>query len=94
MVVTATQFKTSIGHYLDTVSENKNVYITKNGKLIAKLSDPSQDKMSILDSLLGIIPPNHMSLDEIKRERLARHAPWIMDPKYDNSLDKEKGTIT
>jgi len=90
MVVTATQFKSSIGHYLDTVAEKKSVYITKNGKLIAKLSDPSEDKMSILDSLVGIIKGNTISLDEIKRERLARHAPWIMEPKYDNPPAKEE----
>jgi len=90
MVVTATQFKSSIGHYLDTVSENKPVYITKNGKLIAKLSDPAEDKMSILDSLVGIIKGNTMSLDDIKRERLSRHAPWIMDSKYDNYPLKEE----
>jgi len=90
MVVTATQFKASIGHYLDTVAEKKNVYITKNGKLIAKLSDPEEDKMSILDSLVGIIKGNTISLDEIKRERLARHAPWIMDPKYDTPPDQER----
>jgi len=89
MVVTATQFKSSIGHYLDTVAEKKPVYITKNGKLIAKLSDPSEDKMSILNALAGIIKGNNVSLDEIKRERLSRHAPWIMDPKYDTP--KEEG---
>jgi len=90
MVVTATQFKASIGYYLDSVSEKKNVYITKNGKLIAKLSDPSEDKMSILNSLVGIIKGNTMSLDEIKRERLSRHAPWLMDPKYDEPVNKER----
>jgi len=90
MVVTATQFKSSIGHYLDTVAEKKNVYITKNGKLIAKLSDPSEDKMSILNALAGIIKGNTVSLDDIKRERLARHAPWIMDPKYDNPKKEEE----
>ncbi|MCL2808781.1 MAG: type II toxin-antitoxin system prevent-host-death family antitoxin [Treponema sp.] len=88
MVVTATQFKSKIGHYLDTVAEKKNVYITKNGKCIAKLSDPTEDKMSILNALSGIIKGNTISLDEIKRERLARHAPWIMDPKYDTPPKK------
>ncbi|MCL2720044.1 MAG: hypothetical protein FWD47_01720 [Treponema sp.] len=58
--------------------------------MIAKLSDPDQDKMSILDSLVGIIKGNTISLDEIKRERLARHAPWIMDPKYDTPPDQER----
>lgn len=85
MVVTATQFKTNIGHYLDTVAEKKEVYITKNGKMVAKLSDPMQDKTSILDSLVGIIPQSHMTLDEIKMERLSRKNPWLKE------LDKGTG---
>jgi len=90
MVVTATQFKSSIGHYLDTVAEKKSIYITKNGKLIAKLSDPEEDKMLTLSSLIGIIKGNTVSLDDIKRERLARHAPWIMNPEYDNPPTKKE----
>ena len=71
MVVTATRFKTSIGHYLDNVSK-EDVYITKNGKMIAKLSDPMQDKMSILNSLAGITAGNPVSLEEAKMERIMR----------------------
>jgi len=71
MVVTATQFKANIGHYLDTISENE-VFITKNGKLVAKLSSPTQDKQALLDSLVGITAGNPISLEEAKRERLSR----------------------
>ena len=71
MVVTATQFKSSIGRYLDNVSEDE-VYITKNGKFIAKLSSPEHIKLSLLESLAGIIAGNQMSLEEAKRQRLAR----------------------
>jgi len=71
MVVTATQFKTNIGRYLDTISKEE-VYISKNGKLVAKLSNPVHDKLSILNSLVGIIKGNTMTLDEAKRERLSR----------------------
>ena len=53
MVVTATELKANIGHYLNAVSED-DVFITKNGKLIAKLSSPSQDKQTLLDSLVGV----------------------------------------
>jgi len=74
MVVTATQFKENIGHYLDTVSENKEVYITKNGEMVAKLSDPMQDKLSILNSLVGILPKDHISLEEAKMERILKRA--------------------
>ena len=74
MVVTATQFKSNIGHYLDIVAEKKEVYITKNGKMAARLSDPMQEKMSILNSLAGILPPNHISLEDAKMERILRKA--------------------
>jgi len=71
MVVTATQFKSRIGQYLDKVSEEE-VFITKNGKIVAKLSYNLEDKLSILNSLVGIIKGNTMTLDEAKRERLSR----------------------
>ena len=79
MVVTATQFKTNIGHYLDTVSKN-DVYISKNGKMVAKLSDPMNDKMSILNALAGIIPDDNINLEEIKMERIMRRAFPKGDP--------------
>ncbi|MCL2265381.1 MAG: type II toxin-antitoxin system prevent-host-death family antitoxin [Treponema sp.] len=74
MVVTATQFKSNIGHYLDAVSDKKEVYITKNGKMAAKLSDPMLDKMSILNALVGILPPDHISLEDAKMERILKRA--------------------
>ena len=80
MVVSATQFKSNIGYYLDTVAENKEVYITKNGRMVAKLSDPLQDKKSILNSLAGIIPRDHMSLEDAKMERIFKRAFPQADP--------------
>jgi len=71
MVVTATQFKSSIGRYLNTVSKDE-VFITKNGKVVAKLSNPSQDKQSLLDSLVGITAHNPISIEEAKMKRLSR----------------------
>jgi len=73
MVVTATKFKAGIGHYLDSVAEKKVFYITKNGKIVAQLSHPAHEP-SILDALVGIIPQNHMSLEEAKMERIMRRA--------------------
>jgi antitoxin (DNA-binding transcriptional repressor) of toxin-antitoxin stability system len=71
MVITATELKSNIGHYLNVVSED-DVFITKNGKLVARLSNPIQDKQAILDSLVGITAGNPVSLDEARKERLAR----------------------
>ena len=69
--ITATEFKANIGHYLNVVSEN-DVFITKNGKLVAKLSKPIQDNQAILDSLVGVTAQNPVSLEEARNERLSR----------------------
>lgn len=70
MIVTATEFKTNLGRYLDLVV-NEDIVITRNGKRIAKLIDANQDKTDIVRSLRGIIPAN-MTLEEAKAGRLAR----------------------
>ena len=71
MLITATELKTNICHYLDEVSRDE-VYISRNGKVVAKLSSPNQDKQAILDSLAGIAADNPVSLEEARAERLAR----------------------
>ena len=49
------------------------VFITKNGKNIARLTSPSINKLSVLDSLVGIVPDGS-GIDEetIREERLRR----------------------
>lgn len=72
MIVTATELKTNLGKYLE-LAAIQDIFITKNGKNIARLTSPSIDKLSVLDSLMGIIPQKE-SIDEdsIREERLAR----------------------
>jgi len=72
MLVTATEFKNGVGKYLSLV-DNEDVYITKNGKNIAKLSSSKQNKVDIMKSLFGVIPDDGTTLKEIKGERLARY---------------------
>ena len=57
MIVTATEFKSNLGKYLDMVA-TQDVYITKNGKNIARLTSPA----SRVDA----------DEDTIRKERLAR----------------------
>ena len=72
MVITATEFKTNFGKYLDLVI-NEDIIITKNGKPIAKVTQYRQDKLDILNSLIGIAKGNgDANLDQIKSERLSR----------------------
>lgn len=72
MIVTATEFKTNLGKYLELAAK-QDVFITKNGKSIARLTSPSINKLSILDDLVGIIPPQEdIDTDRMKDERLSR----------------------
>lgn len=39
MFITATEVKTNLGKYL-MLEETEDIYITRNGKVVAKLSNP------------------------------------------------------
>ncbi|MBR0217832.1 MAG: type II toxin-antitoxin system prevent-host-death family antitoxin [Clostridia bacterium] len=69
MQVTATEFKLNMGKYLSMASRH-DIFITKNGQRIARLTNPSPDRVAMLDSLVGIAQGTDISLDDIKKERL------------------------
>jgi prevent-host-death family protein len=71
MIITATELKTNIGKYL-SLAMTEDIVITKNGKGIVKLTSIQQDKLAVLDSLVGVIVDNGMTPEEAKVERLAR----------------------
>ena len=72
MFVTATEFKTNLGKYLE-MARKQDIFITKNGKNIARLTSPTVNKLAVLDSLVGIVPVDDVTDDEtIREERLAR----------------------
>lgn len=71
MSVTATELKNNLGKYL-LLSATEDIYITKNGKVIAKLTNPYQDRTETAKSLFGILPES-ANLDEAKEERLGIH---------------------
>ena len=68
MSITATELKINLGKYL-MLAETEDIYITRNGKVVAKLTNPYQDRVDIAKSLFGILP-NDMTLEETKEERL------------------------
>lgn len=70
MSITATELKINLGKYL-MLAETEDIYITRNGKVVAKLTNPYQDRVDIAKSLFGILP-NDMTLEETKEERLNR----------------------
>ena len=68
MKITATQFKNGLGKYL-LLAETQDIYITRNDKVIAKLSNPNQDRVDIAKSLFGILSSD-VTLEQAKKERL------------------------
>ena len=68
MLITATELELNLEKYL-LMAETKDIYITKNDTIIAKLSNPNQDRIDMAKSLFGIIPKD-ISLEEIREESI------------------------
>ena len=70
MSITATELKENLGKYL-LLSATEDIYITKNGKIVSKLSNPFQDRVAIAKSLFGSVPAE-MTLEEAREEWLSK----------------------
>ena len=71
MIVTATEFKTNFGKYLDMLTK-EDIFITRNGKTIAKVINP---QVSAVDSLRGMLKnvPSDIDMDSLREERLSKN---------------------
>ena len=68
MSITASELKANLGKYL-LLAATEDIYITQYGKVIARLTNPFQDRQLIAESLFGILP-QAMTLEEANAERL------------------------
>lgn len=68
MSITATELKSNLGKYL-MLAATEDIFVTKNGKVVAKISNPYQDRVDIAKSLFGILPAD-VTLEEAREERL------------------------
>ena len=68
MSITATELKNNLGKYL-LLSATEDILITKNGKVVAKLVNPYQNRVETAKSLFGILPKD-ADIVESKAERL------------------------
>ena len=72
MTITATEFKTNFGKYLEMVFK-EDIFITKNGKIVAKVTQPQNEKIAALTSLIGFAKTDkEVNPDEFKSERLSK----------------------
>ena len=68
MSITATELKMNLSKYL-LMAEKEDIYITRNGKVVAKLTNPYQDRVDMAKSLFGVLPPD-ITREEAREERL------------------------
>ena len=67
MSITATELKMNLSKYL-LLSATEDIYITRNGKVISKLTNPFQDRVDTARSLFGVLPSD-VTLEESREER-------------------------
>lgn len=71
MVITATEFKANFGKYLELIAE-EDIFITRNGKTVAKVVNP---QISAVDSLRGMLIniSSDIDADSLREERLLKY---------------------
>ena len=71
--ITATEFKTNFGHYLDLVP-TEDIWVTRNGKYVVRLVNPN---VSAVDAISGILKgkiPDETDSHTLRDERISRYA--------------------
>lgn len=68
MSITATELKSNLSKYL-LLAATEDIFITRNGKIVAKLTNPYQDRVEIAKSLFGVLPGD-VTEEEAREERL------------------------
>lgn len=53
------------------LSATEDIYITRNGKIISKLTNPFQERVDTAKSLFGVIPAD-ITEEDAREERLSK----------------------
>ena len=71
MVVAAAEFKANFGKYLELIAK-EDIFITRNGKTVAKVVNP---QISAVDSLRGMLIniSSDIDADSLREERLLKY---------------------
>lgn len=67
MSITETELKPNLGKHL-LLAATEDVFITRNGKVVANLTNPCQDRAEMAKSLFGVLPAD-ITLEEAQEER-------------------------
>ena len=71
MIISLSELKTNVGKYIN-LAQNQDVYITLNGKQVAKIVSTNRDRVANMKSLFGI----------------AKLSQDYDDPNYDPDYEK------
>mgnify|MGYP003761201719 CR=1 FL=1 len=72
MIITATEFKNNFGKYLNLLRE-EDLFITKNGKIVAKVINPNVSATKQLTGILEGKIDAAFSKKDIRNERVKRY---------------------
>ena len=78
MKIALSELKTNVGKYIN-IAEEEDIYITRNGKQVAKIVSTKRDRISDMKSLFGIakLPPEYNNPN--------------YDPNYEKLRDERLG---
>ncbi len=72
MEITATQFKTNFGKFLD-LSRKEDIWIKKNGKIVARLVSTNTSAVDAISGILSDPTEGRIDRHSIREERLAEY---------------------
>ena len=72
MQITATEFKLNLGKYLKLVNL-EDIWITKNGKMIAKLINPNISSVDYISGVLAGKVSEDINRHSLREERLLKY---------------------
>ena len=72
VIVTATEMQNNFGKYLRMVMEGKEVLISKNGSIVARILSKDQSVSFLSDSLLGVLPSD-VDEKKMRAERMSKY---------------------
>lgn len=72
--ITATELKENLSKYLE-LSQTEDVYVTKNNKVITKLTNPKKDSLQRLLALKGVLGemPKNKTYKDVIGEAIIEH---------------------
>lgn len=70
MSVSTSELRENLNKYI-ILSATEDIFITKHGKVVAKLTNPNQDRVKTAESLFGILPKD-ANLEDAREERIGK----------------------